>query len=93
MNDQTLKSLGRYTIKGVLGQGAMGLVYDGHDPKLNRRVAIKTILTRKLSPDARNVNELTSQALTDMGGGATFHDALVEVEPLVRAAAGEAQRT
>ena len=51
MNDQTLKSLGRYTIKGVLGQGAMGLVYDGLDPKLNRRVAIKTILTRKLSPD------------------------------------------
>jgi serine/threonine protein kinase len=32
----------------VLGKGAMGLVYDGHDPKLNRRVAIKTILTRTL---------------------------------------------
>src|SRR5688572_19672674 len=29
----------------------MGLVYDGVDPKLDRRVAIKTILTRKLSPD------------------------------------------
>src|SRR5262245_48519994 len=47
-----LKSLGRYQIKGVLGQGAMGLVYDGHDPKLNRRVAIKTILTSKLSADS-----------------------------------------
>ena len=46
-----LKTLGRYTIKGTLGQGAMGLVYDGLDPKLNRRVAIKTILTRKLSPE------------------------------------------
>ena len=46
-----LKALGRYQIKGVLGQGAMGLVYDGVDPKLDRRVAIKTILTRKLSPD------------------------------------------
>ena len=43
MSDEALKSLGRYEIKGVLGQGAMGLVYDGHDPKLNRRVAIKTI--------------------------------------------------
>ena len=51
MSDE-LKSLGRYQIKGVLGKGAMGLVYDGVDPKLNRRVAIKTILTGKLSPEA-----------------------------------------
>jgi serine/threonine protein kinase len=47
-----IKSLGRYEIKGVLGQGAMGLVYDGLDPGLNRRVAIKTILTRKLDAEA-----------------------------------------
>ena len=46
-----LKSLGRYEIRGVLGKGAMGLVYDGHDPKLDRRVAIKTILTRKLDAE------------------------------------------
>jgi serine/threonine-protein kinase len=51
MSDE-LKSLGRYKIKGVLGKGAMGLVYDGLDPKLNRRVAIKTILTGSLSAEA-----------------------------------------
>jgi serine/threonine-protein kinase len=56
-----IKSLGRYEIKGVLGQGAMGLVYDGHDPKLNRRVAIKTILTRKLSPDAARMATIRFQ--------------------------------
>src|SRR5919108_2944257 len=49
---EELKSLGRYEIKGVLGKGAMGLVYDGLDPKLKRRVAIKTILTRKLDGEA-----------------------------------------
>jgi eukaryotic-like serine/threonine-protein kinase len=43
-----LKSLGRYQIRGVLGKGAMGLVYDGHDATLERRVAIKTIQTRGL---------------------------------------------
>ena len=45
---EELKSLGRYQIKGVLGKGAMGLVYDGLDPGLNRRVAIKTILVKQL---------------------------------------------
>ena len=43
-----LKSLGRYQIRGVLGKGAMGLVYDGYDAALKRRVAIKTIQTRGL---------------------------------------------
>jgi serine/threonine-protein kinase len=47
-----LKTLGRYQIQGVLGKGAMGLVYDGLDPGLGRRVAIKTILTRKLDAEA-----------------------------------------
>ena len=32
-------------------------------------------------PGGRNANAVTSQELTDMGGGATFYDALVQVEP------------
>ena len=42
------KSLGRYQVQGVLGKGAMGLVYDGLDPGLGRRVAIKTIIVKQL---------------------------------------------
>ena len=34
----------------------------------------------KLSPGGHNANAVTSQELTDMGGGATFYDCLVEVE-------------
>lgn len=37
---------------------------------------------RKLGVNGTNVNELTSQALTDLGGGPTFYDCLVEVERL-----------
>ncbi|KAB2892003.1 MAG: protein kinase [Desulfobulbaceae bacterium] len=36
-------TLGRYEIVSELGQGAMGTVYRGRDPKINREVAIKTL--------------------------------------------------
>ena len=36
---------------------------------------------RKLGARGTNVNELTSQRLTDIGRGPTFYDCLVEVEP------------
>ncbi|MGF6725853.1 anaerobic selenocysteine-containing dehydrogenase [Paraburkholderia sp. GAS41] len=39
-----------------------------------------SIWWKKLSPDGCNANEVTSQALTDLGGSATFYDCLVEVE-------------
>ncbi|MFT4799677.1 MAG: serine/threonine-protein kinase [Candidatus Azotimanducaceae bacterium] len=35
--------LGRYQVEKELGQGAMGIVYLGKDPKINRSVAIKTM--------------------------------------------------
>ncbi len=40
-----------------------------------------SIWWKKLSPDGCNANEVTSQALTDLGNSATFYDCLVEVEP------------
>ena len=43
MSAQPPSSIGRYTIDRLLGQGAMGLVYLGRDPHLERKVAIKTV--------------------------------------------------
>ncbi len=42
---------------------------------------------QKLSQDGTNVNALTSQRLTDIGGGATFYSTLVEVARTERMAA------
>ncbi|HZS45038.1 MAG TPA: molybdopterin oxidoreductase family protein [Blastocatellia bacterium] len=41
-----------------------------------------SIWWNKLSPDHSNVNQTTGQGLTDMGGGATFYDNLVEITRL-----------
>ena len=40
--------LGKYLIRRELGKGSMGVVYEGFDPVLQRRVAIKTILPAQL---------------------------------------------
>jgi eukaryotic-like serine/threonine-protein kinase len=44
--------LGRYQVEKELGKGAMGVVYMGKDPKINRIVAIKTMaITQEFEPD------------------------------------------
>lgn len=36
----------------------------------------------RFTPDGKSINSLTSETLTDIGGGATFYSCLVEVEPV-----------
>lgn len=47
-----LRQLGRYQLQRVLGRGAMGVVYEGVDPKLNRQVAVKLILKSNINDPA-----------------------------------------
>ncbi|HMA06873.1 MAG TPA: serine/threonine-protein kinase, partial [Ramlibacter sp.] len=51
-----MSKLGKYQIRRTLGKGAMGVVYEGFDPVIERRVAIKTILPSHLGGgDAANL--------------------------------------
>lgn len=47
--------LGKYLVKGELGRGAMGVVYRGFDPDIEREVAIKTLHSDLLASGERDV--------------------------------------
>jgi len=54
LDDGTVEKpmLGRYQLEKELGKGAMGVVYQGKDPKIGRVVAIKTMaLAQEFEPD------------------------------------------
>jgi serine/threonine-protein kinase len=50
-NGTTRPTLGRYEILKELGQGAMGTVYQGRDPSIQRQVAIKTLNYAEIPAD------------------------------------------
>lgn len=64
-------AIGKYNIEGVLGKGAMGVVYKAFDPNIARSVAIKTIhknlldsemgqeMLRRFQTEAQAVGKLT----------------------------------
>jgi serine/threonine-protein kinase len=46
--------VGRYEVRGVLGMGASGTIYDAWDPKMQRPVAVKLL---RQAPEDRKVKE------------------------------------
>ena len=75
--------------RGIVDGSAVRVFNDRGSMRLRARVTDRarpglvvalSIWWKKLAADGRNANELTGQALTDMGRAPTFYDCLVEIE-------------
>ena len=70
--------LGKYVIRRELGKGAMGVVYEGFDPLIERVVAIKTILPQQLG-GAESVGVLARFKREAQAAGRLNHPGIVAV--------------
>ena len=58
-------SLGRYQVRDVIGSGAMGTVFSGYDPKLERPVALKIVrASGSEAKDRQQIQRLLKEAVT-----------------------------
>src|SRR5215510_7483383 len=71
--------LGKYPVTGVLGRGAMGTVYLGHDPVIKRRVAIKTIRKELIEDDEKAENMSERFRREAQAAGALNHPGIVAI--------------
>jgi serine/threonine-protein kinase len=74
------ESIGRYEIRGELGRGGMGVVYDAFDPNLSRHVAIKVIDVQRLAEAGLVDRELHQRFEREMRATShLFHPNLVTI--------------
>ena len=71
--------LGKYPVSQVLGKGAMGIVYLGHDPIIKRPVAIKTIRKELIEDDERAESMSERFRREAQAAGALNHPGIVAV--------------
>lgn len=77
-HDRTPEHIGKYTIKGVLGRGSMGVVYEGFDPFVQRPVAIK-VASNEPEPGTGNTKFQRSFFVEAHAAGKLQHPHIVSV--------------
>jgi serine/threonine protein kinase len=80
-----LEMIGHYRIRRKIGEGGMGVVYEGWDERLERAVAIKTIREANDSKDSRNRlwREARSLARVNHPGVCQVFDVIEDGDALV----------
>jgi eukaryotic-like serine/threonine-protein kinase len=71
--------VGPYLVRGVIGSGAMGVVYLAHDPAIDRPVAIKTIHRRLLESGDDEPNVAARFRVEAKAAGRLTHRNIVPV--------------
>ena len=72
--------LGKYRVTGVLGEGAMGVVYRGFDPDIRRLVALKTIRRQQPGDAGGSVAESAARFRNEaQAAGRLQHPGIVAV--------------
>jgi eukaryotic-like serine/threonine-protein kinase len=75
----TPSCVGPYLVRGVIGSGAMGVVYLAHDPAIDRPVAIKTIHRRLLESSDYEPNAAARFRVEAKAAGRLTHRNIVSV--------------
>ncbi|HUN40415.1 MAG TPA: protein kinase [Acetobacteraceae bacterium] len=76
---ETVETLGKYEIRRTLGKGAMGTVYEGWDPIIARRVAIKTVRIPDGNDDPETEESLARFRREAQAAGRLTHPNIVGV--------------
>lgn len=72
-------SFGKYRVCRLLGEGAMGMVYEALDPDIHRPVAIKAIRGSLLAPDAQDLDGARRFRTEAQAAGRLSHPNIVSV--------------
>ncbi len=71
--------VGKYRVDGIIGRGAVGIVYRGHDEQIDRPLAIKTLRHDVLTNVADRDNLLQRFAAEARSAGRCLHPNIVTV--------------
>ncbi|WNO09892.1 serine/threonine-protein kinase [Teredinibacter sp. KSP-S5-2] len=73
-----MQKLGRYEVREEIGRGAMGTVYLGYDPRIARKVAVKTLNTSQFS--SQQIGDIKSRFFREAeAAGRLSHPRIVSV--------------
>ncbi len=74
-----MNKIGKYTVIGILGKGAMGIVYKARDPLINREIAIKTVRFDLISDEVEKEEVMQRFMREAQSAGSLTHPNIITI--------------